>query len=149
VLFEKTGRYDEMVEELREAIAINPSNADALNYLGYTFADRNVNLSEAYDLIMRALELKPDNGYILDSLGWVYYRQGRYELSLKTLMKAVEITKNDPVVIEHLGDTHKALGATEKALEYWEKSLTIPEKDEELKKRVEQKIKSLKSSTKK
>ncbi len=134
-----------MVEELKKAIEINPKNADALNYLGYSYAEKNINLSEAYELVMRALEIKPDDGYIIDSLGWVYYRQGKYDLALKTLQKAVEITKDDPVVLEHLGDVYKELGESEKALEYWEKALSFSGKEEGLKERVEQKIQSLKS----
>lgn len=147
VVFEKTGRFTAMVEELRKAIAINPKNADALNYLGYSFAEKSIHLSEAYDLITRALDIKPNSGYILDSLGWVYYRQGRYESALKVLLKAVEITKDDAVIMEHLGDVYKELGAAEKAIECWEKSLSFSEIEEGLKDRVEQKIRNLKSAS--
>jgi len=91
------------------------------------------------------LNIEPQAGYIIDSLGWVYYRQGKYDLALKNLRKAAEITKDDPVVLEHLGDVHKELGKSEKAIEYWEKALPLSEKEEGLKERVEQKIQSLKS----
>src|SRR3970282_1155612 len=94
-----TGEFDAMVVELRKAIEINPKNTDALNYLGYSFAERNINIAAAYELIQRALEINPGNGFIIDSLGWVYYRQGKYDLALKTLRKAAEITKDDPVVL--------------------------------------------------
>jgi len=93
VVFEKTGRFDAMVDELKRAIEINPKNADALNYLGYSYADKSIMLSEAHELVTRALEIKPDDGYIIDSLGWVYYRQGKYDLALKNLRKAAELLK--------------------------------------------------------
>ena len=84
VVFEKTDRFDAMVDELKKAIEINPKNTDALNYLGYSYAEKNIRLSEAYELVTRALEIKPEDGYIIDSLGWVYYRQGKYDLALKS-----------------------------------------------------------------
>jgi tetratricopeptide (TPR) repeat protein len=149
VVFEKTGRFDAMVEELKKAIEINPKNADALNYLGYSYAEKNINISESYELVSRALDLKPDNGYIADSLGWVYYRQGKFDLALKTLQKAAEMTHDDPVVLEHLGDVYKELGEPEKAIQYWEKSVSFSEKEEGLKDRVDQKIQQLKSAVKK
>jgi tetratricopeptide (TPR) repeat protein len=144
MVFEKAGRFDDMVVHLRTAIEINPRNADALNYLGYSLADRGINLEEALSLIKRSLDLKPDNGYILDSLGWVYYKQGKYETALDIIIKASEITKNDPVVLEHLGDTYLALHRPDKAREFWEKSLTYQEKEEGFKERVEKKIRELK-----
>jgi tetratricopeptide (TPR) repeat protein len=143
VLLEKMGRYDEMISHLRKAIELNPKNAETLNFLGYFYADKNMNLDEAFSLIKSALELKPDSGFILDSLGWVYYRQGKYDNALEIIKKAADLTNDDPVVLEHLGDVYNALHNPERAIEFWEKALMQQEKEEGLKERVEKKIKEI------
>jgi Flp pilus assembly protein TadD len=134
-----------MVERLKKVIKINPEHADALNYLGYSYAEKGIHLDEAYSLVKKALALKPDNGYIMDSLGWVYFKSGKYEEALKVLLKAAETVKNDPVVLEHLGDVYDKLGQKEKARVSWGKSIEFQQKseDEDLKARVEKKIKDL------
>jgi tetratricopeptide (TPR) repeat protein len=134
-----------MTGYLKRAIEINPKHAEALNYLGYSYADKGINLNEALSLINRALELKPESGYIMDSLGWVYYKLGNYDEALKILLKAVEKVKDDPVLYEHLGDVSNTMGFIEKTREYWQKSIEFHSKgdDEGLKERVEKKIKEL------
>src|SRR4030067_356275 len=76
---------------------VNSKNTDALNFLGYSYADRGIHLEEALSLIQRALEVKPGNGYILDSLGWVYFKLGKNEDALRYLLEATEGAKDDPV----------------------------------------------------
>jgi tetratricopeptide (TPR) repeat protein len=134
-----------MVQYLKKTIEINPNHADALNYLGYSYADKGVNLDEALSLINRALELKPDNGYILDSLGWVYFKLGQYDEALKTLLKAAETAKAapDPVIFEHIGDVYNSKGIKDKAKEFWQKAIELQEKEKGLKERVEKKIQNL------
>nr|MDA8077451.1 tetratricopeptide repeat protein [Nitrospiraceae bacterium] len=132
-----------MVAELRKAIELNPKNTDALNYLGYSYADKGIHLTEAESLVGRALEARPDNGYILDSLGWVYYKQGKLEKALELIKRASQTTKDDPVVLEHLGDIYKSMNEPRKAADAWEKSLLHHEKEEGLKERVEEKIREL------
>ena len=144
IVSDRTGRFDEMVMYLRKAVEINAKNADALNYLGYSFAEKGIKLDEAETLIKSALSLRPDNGFIMDSLGWVYFKQGRLEKALEILTKAVELTKDDPVVLEHLGDLYHAMGNAEKAGEFWKKAIIYQEKEEGLKERVEEKIEGLK-----
>jgi tetratricopeptide (TPR) repeat protein len=143
IVADKTGRFDDMVAYLRKALEINPENADALNYLGYSYADRGIHLDEAVELITRALKVKPDNGYILDSLGWAYFRQGSLEKALGVIRKAAELTKEDPVVLEHLGDIYERMHKTAEARDSWEKALRYHEKEEGLKERVEKKIRAL------
>ena len=145
-MFEKTKRFDEMVACLKKTIEINPEHADALNYLGYSYADKGINLEEAGALIKKALELKPDSGYIMDSLGWVYYKQGKNSEALDLLLKAAQKVNDDPVVMEHIGDVYNSMGMKEKAREYWQKSVDTHAKSEEegLKERVEEKILNLK-----
>ncbi|MCX5718839.1 MAG: tetratricopeptide repeat protein [Nitrospirae bacterium] len=142
-MFEKTNRFDEMVISLKKTIEINPKHADALNYLGFSYADKGINLEEARLLINKALELKPDSGYIIDSLGWVYFKMGNYDEAMKILQRAAEMVKDDPVIYEHIGDVYSSKGLKERAKEFWEKSLELQEKEEGLKERVEKKIQEL------
>lgn len=134
-----------MVQHLKRTIEINPKHADALNYLGYSYAEKGMLLDEAYSLVKRALELKPENGYIMDSLGWIYFKSGKYDEALKTLLRAAEIVKDDPTIMEHLGDAYNALGFKEKAKAYWTKSVEFQKKgeDDDLRDRVEKKINGL------
>lgn len=143
MVYDKSEKQDDMIASLRKAIEINPRNADALNYLGYYFADKNINLIEAKELIERALELKPDNGYILDSYGWVLFRLGDNEKAIENLEKALTLSGDDPVLFEHLGDAYHAVRRDGKALEYWQGALERHEKEEGLKERVEKKIREL------
>ena len=76
-LFDKQGNFEKMVAEMKEVLRLNPNHADALNYLGYSYAERGIHLEEALTLVQKAMDLKPNAGYITDSLGWVYYKLGR------------------------------------------------------------------------
>ena len=125
------------MEAMRKVIAIDPKHSNALNYLGYTYADLGQNLDEAEQLIKEALKYKPDDGYITDSLGWVYYKKGDFGKALKYLQKAVEIVPDDPIMLEHLGDAYLKLKDKANALKCYEKSLQHKEKDkEELEKKI-------------
>jgi tetratricopeptide (TPR) repeat protein len=143
-MHEKIGRFEDMVKYLRRTIEINPEHADALNYLGYSYADKGINLEEALSLIQKALKLRPDSGYIIDSLGWVYFKMGRHEDAVKALQKATGIINNDPLIYEHLGDVCISRGLNKDALDAWENALKFHEKEEGLKERVEKKIQDLK-----
>ena len=142
IVCEKEKRFDEMEAYLRKVIEINPNHANALNYLGYSYAEKGIHLKEAQSLIERAVALKPDNGYILDSLGWVFFKSGNREEALKTLLRAAELVKDDPTVFEHIGDVYHAMNEEDKAVEFWKKALEFDKKgeDEGLKERVEKKI---------
>jgi len=121
---EQAGHFVKAAELLKKSIALDPENsADACNYLGYMWADRGENLPEAEQFILRALELNPHNGAYIDSLGWVYYHQGRYTEALAELLRAAELlTTPDPVVYEHIGDACSKLGQTAEAIAYWQKA---------------------------
>ncbi len=108
---------------VRDVLRREPDNATALNFLGYLFADHNMNLQESVELIRRALEREPDNGAFVDSLGWVYYRLGRLEEARRELERAVLLTRGDPVVHEHLGDVYKDLSRYDLARDHYERSL--------------------------
>jgi len=143
VVYDKAGNRQESINSMKRVIEIEPSNANALNYLGYTYADMGTDLDEAERLINEALRYKPDDGYILDSLGWVYYQRGNYEKASEYLKKAGSLVLNDPTVFEHLGDVNEKLKNIEQSLEYYKKSLELY-KDAPSKKRINDKIDKLK-----
>ena len=124
---ERAGHFVKAAELLKKSIALDPArSAQACNYLGYMWAERGENLAEAEQFIRRALELDPGNGAYMDSLGWVWLRQGNFSKALTELMRAAEAMKKpDPVVFEHIGDAHEKLGRTADALHYWQKALQL------------------------
>ncbi|MBC2716451.1 MAG: tetratricopeptide repeat protein [Desulfobacteraceae bacterium] len=140
VIYDRQGKTDLAIEQMEAVLALNPEHADALNYLGYTYADKGIKLDEAETMIKKALEYKPDNGYIIDSLGWVYFKKGLYEEALLQLKRAVELISDDPVVLEHLGDIYIQMNDPAKARKYYERALQVEDKD---KKGLREKIDSL------
>jgi Flp pilus assembly protein TadD len=101
-----------------------------LNYLGYTWVDQSQNLKTAMDYIRKAVKLKPDDGYYIDSLGWAYYRLGNIEAAVEHLERAVELRPDDPVINDHLGDAYWRIGRKLEAKYQWQQSLTLkPDKD--------------------
>lgn len=123
--YDKLDRIDQLEAVMRKAIAVDEEFAEALNLLGYAYADRNMKLEEAERLILRAAELMPNRGFILDSLGWVYYRQGRFEEATLQLEKAAELMGETPdwVVLDHLGDVYQATGRNEDAVRIWQQAI--------------------------
>ncbi len=122
-LFERQKKFDESEAAFKQALALNPEHAGALNYLGYMLADRNVRLDEAYKLIQKAVDLEPNSGAYLDSLGWVYFRQGKLEEAERILVKAVDLSGSDATVHDHLGDVYMKLGKTQEAIGQWNASM--------------------------
>lgn len=124
VVYDKWAKKEASIDQMKKVIEIDPLDAHALNYLGYTYLDLDRNLEEAERLILKAVELKPDDGYIIDSLGWLYYKTGKIEEALKTLEKAVQLVPDDPIILEHLGEVYLETGQTEKALQMFKRSLS-------------------------
>jgi predicted Zn-dependent protease len=122
-ILERAKRFDESEAKFRALLEKDPDNAGALNYLGYMLADRNVKLEEAHDIIQNALDLEPENGAYLDSLGWVYYRQDKLQLAERYLTRSLEQFGRDPVVHTHLGDVYYKLGNNDQARKHWERGL--------------------------
>jgi tetratricopeptide (TPR) repeat protein len=120
---ERDGRFADAEGSLREAVRLDPAHANALNYLGYSMADRNERLEEALVYIRRALEIDPWNGAYLDSLGWAYYRLGRFDEAREPLERAAREYPADPTVLEHLGDVYRELGDHDGALRLWRRAL--------------------------
>lgn len=123
VYHEKLGQRKECIEAMREVIRKDPQHSSAYNYLGYLFAEAGENLEEAENLIKKALELKPDDAFYMDSLGWVYYQQGEYQKALDMLNKAHEKIPGEAVIMEHLGDVHLKLKDPKAARPYMEKMI--------------------------
>jgi tetratricopeptide (TPR) repeat protein len=131
---EQAGLYDKATDLLRKSIALDPENsAEACNYLGYMWADHNMNLDEAETMIRRALEAEPNNASYLDSLGWVEFRKGQFDRALDDLLRAARTAgREDPVVFEHIGDAYLKLNRTREALEAWQKALALDPKNKNL-----------------
>jgi Flp pilus assembly protein TadD len=122
MLAEKLERMDVLESSLRKVIALRPDHAHAYNALGYSLADRNVRLDEAKGLIDQALKIAPDDYYIIDSLGWVLYRQGKTEEALKELQRAYA-GRPDAEIAAHLGEVLWVLGRRTEAQKVWDEAL--------------------------
>ncbi len=131
---EQAGRIEEATKLFRRSIAMEPASAArSYNYLGYMWVDREENLEEADQLIRRAVELEPTNGAYIDSLGWLLYRQGKYEDALATLLRAAEhLPEPDSVVFDHIADAYLKLGRTSEAVLYWKKALALDAENTEI-----------------
>ncbi len=122
-MYERLKKYDAAEAEFRRVLDVNPQSAGAMNYLGYMLADRNIRLEEAYKLIHKALELDPQNGAYLDSMGWVYFRMNRLDDAESNLRQALERISTDPTVHDHLGDVYFKQGKIKEAISQWQNSL--------------------------
>ncbi len=145
VIYGESDLQDRAIEYMERALEKNPDNASALNYIGYTWAEKGMKLEEAEELIVRAIELRPDDGYIVDSLGWVYYMRARplvesgrareaekyIDRALLELERADELTGGDPVISEHLGDTFLLLDEKHRALERFEEAIRLEPREGE------------------
>ncbi len=131
MLAEKLDRLDHMERDLRAVIELEPSNADAMNALGYVLADRTDRLEEAEKLIARALTLKPEDHYIIDSMGWVLYRRGKLDQALEHLRRAMKLNE-DPEIAAHLGEVLWVMGRKEAARKVWNSALKSTPEDQRL-----------------
>lgn len=133
---ERTKRWGEGEADLRKALELMPEplgreRALVLNYLGYSLVDQHLKLDEGLDMLRRAVELRPRDGYITDSLGWAYYRLGRYEDATRELERAMELRPSDPVINDHLGDVYWKVGRQLEAKFQWNAARDLgPEPDD-------------------
>ena len=109
-VYESMNRFPESIKEMEEVLKLDPNHADAMNFIGYSYVERGINLDKAEQLIIKAHNLKPRSGYIIDSLGWLYFRQDKFELAIKYLREAASLLPDDPTVLEHLGDASAKAG---------------------------------------
>lgn len=153
ILYEKARERENAIGAMREVLRINPQNAGALNYIGYTCAEMDKNLDEALKFVEKALVLRPDDAYITDSLGWVYYKMGDYEQALKYLLKAAGLVRGEPTVFYHIGETYLKMGKLNEAKKYFEKARATSSKkkdiDEEEFTRIKERLEELRIKGKK
>lgn len=133
---ERSGDLARAEKVFQECLSIYPDNHQVLNYLAYMWAEKGKNLDEGFRLVKRALELDPENGAYLDTLGWIYYMQGKHDLALEYLTRALKIIKSDAVIFDHLGDLMKARNNNKEAASYWQKSLAADPGNEALRKKM-------------
>ena len=119
IAYERLKRWPEAEPNFRKAMELFPNQPQVMNYLGYSWIDMNINLEEGLDLIQKAVDLRPSDGYIVDSLGWAHYRLGQYEDAVRELERAVSLKPDDPVLNDHLGDAYWRAGRRLEATFQW------------------------------
>lgn len=127
---ERLDQWDRSEADFREALKLSPDQPQVLNYLGYSLVEKQVHLDEALGMIERAVAGRPDSGYIVDSLGWVLYRMGRYDEAVAHMQQAVELMPVDAVVNDHLGDVFWAVGRQREAEFQWRRALSFVDPDD-------------------
>lgn len=143
-LLDKMGDREKSIANMKKILTVNPNNAHALNFLGYTYAEMGTNLDEAEGLIEKALALRPEDGYIEDSMGWVLFKKGKIEQALVRLEKAAKTLPEEAIVYEHLGDVYKERKEHAKAEEMYKKAVVLSEKkDKDMAKKIQSKIAKL------
>ena len=143
-VLDTAGQRQQSIETMKTIIRLDPKHASALNYLGYTYAEMGIHLDQALELIQRAIEIRPEDGYITDSLGWVYYKKQAYDKAVFYLEKAVELSDYETVIAAHLADAYLKTGQQTKAVAMYKKALYNARQDqkEEIRE-IEEKLKKL------
>ncbi|MGY3454263.1 tetratricopeptide repeat protein [Bradyrhizobium sp. USDA 4353] len=139
ICLERSKQWPKAEADMRKALELQPDQPHVLNYLGYSWIDQGVNLDEGMKMIKRAVEQRPDDGYIVDSLGWAYYRIGNYEEAVKNLERAIDLKPEDPTINDHLGDAYWKIGRKLEAKFQWAHARDLKPEAEELPK-IEAKI---------
>ncbi len=141
ICYERSHQWPLAEADLKKALELKPDQPLVLNYLGFSWVDQGVHVDEGTDMIRRAVEQRPDDGYIVDSLGWAYYRVGNYDLAVKNLERAVELKPDDSTINDHLGDAYWRIGRTLEARFQWSHAKDLKPDPEDLTK-IEAKLKS-------
>ncbi|MBR0795607.1 tetratricopeptide repeat protein [Bradyrhizobium jicamae] len=136
---ERSKQWTKAEADMRKALELQPEQPHVLNYLGYSWIDQGVNLDEGMKMIKRAVDQRPDDGYIVDSLGWAYFRIGNYDEAVKNLERAIDLKPEDPTINDHLGDAYWRVGRTLEAKFQWAHARDLKPEPEELPK-IEAKI---------
>jgi tetratricopeptide (TPR) repeat protein len=136
---ERSKQWSKAEADMRKALEMQPEQPHVLNYLGYSWIDQGINLDEGMKMIKRAVDQRPDDGYIVDSLGWAYYRIGNFDEAVKNLERAIDLKPEDPTINDHLGDAYWRVGRTLEAKFQWAHARDLKPEAEELPK-IEAKI---------
>ena len=139
ISLERLGRTDEAIEALQQAIILSPNQPEMLNYLGYTWVEKNQNLDKALILLTKAWQLKPNDSAITDSVGWALYKMGEYDKAIEFLERAVEISAYESEINDHLGDAYWQAGREQEARVKWKMVLSLSP-DKEMEQRVKAKL---------
>ena len=123
ICYERSKQWAKAEADLKKALELFPDQPHVLNYLGYSWIDQGINLDEGMDMIKKAVQQRPDDGYIVDSLGWAYFRLGNYEEATKQLERAIELKPEDPTINDHLGDAYWRTGRLAEARYQWRRAL--------------------------
>ena len=140
ICYERSHQWPGAEADMKKALELFPEQPLVLNYLGYSWVDQGVHLDDGMDMIRRAVEQRPDDGYIVDSLGWAYFRTGNYDEAVKNLERAVELKPDDPTINDHLGDAYWRVGRTLEAHYQWTQAKDLGPEKEDLPK-IEAKLK--------
>ena len=136
---ERSKQWPKAEADMRKALELQPDQPHVLNYLGYSWVDQGINLDEGMKMIKRAVEQRPDDGYIVDSLGWAYFRIGNYDEAVKNLERAIDLKPEDPTINDHLGDAYWHIGRKLEAKFQWSHARDLKPEPEDLPK-IEAKI---------
>ena len=136
---ERSKQWSKAEADMRKALQLQPEQPHVLNYLGYSWIDQGINLDEGMKMIKRAVDQRPDDGYIVDSLGWAFFRIGNFEDAVKNLERAIDLKPEDPTINDHLGDAYWRVGRTLEARFQWAHARDLKPEAEELPK-IEAKI---------
>jgi Flp pilus assembly protein TadD len=125
VSYERLGKWPQAEADFLKAMELDPDQPDVLNQLGYNWVERNLKLKEGLALLEKAVKLKPDDGNMLDSLGWAHYRLGDYQEAIKLLERAAALEPTYSEIRDHLGDAHWRTGRQDEARKSWEQALSL------------------------
>ena len=141
IAYERQKIWDKAETDFRKALSLSPDEPLVLNYLGYSMIEKRINLNEALNMVKKAVELKPNDGYIVDSLGWAYFQLGDYEEAAIQIERAVDLNPADPIIGEHLGDAYWRVGRTLEAKFQWQHAKDNGPEPDDLK-RIEEKLRN-------
>ena len=141
VALERSAQWERAEQDLKHALELKPEQPLVLNYLGYSWIDRGEHLDDGLKMIEKAVELRPDDGYIVDSLGWAHYRMGDYSGAVDYLEKAIELVPQDPTINDHLGDAYWQSGRLSEARYQWQRALQFGPQESDVKP-IEEKLES-------
>jgi Flp pilus assembly protein TadD len=140
ICYERSKQWAKAELDFKKALELYPNEPRVLNYLGYSWIDQGVHLDDGMDMIKKSVEQRPDDGYIVDSLGWAYYRLGNYDEAVKHLEHAVELKPVDPTINDHLGDVYWKVDRMLEAKFQWSHARDLKPEQDELAK-IERKLK--------
>ncbi|WP_158585223.1 tetratricopeptide repeat protein [Oceaniradius stylonematis] len=132
IAYERTDRWPEAERTFKHTLTLSPDQPDVLNYLGYSWVDMNMHLDEGIEMIRTAVEQRPRDGYIVDSLGWAYYRLGEFENAVEHLERATDLRPRDSIINDHLGDAYWRVGRKLEATYQWSRALAMEGEDDAL-----------------